>query len=416
MSTFYKIAIAGTVLIIVYLVLSYWRVRVGGDYYKTFLGEVYFKSYSQYSFKGYFGSSHKIDGADGYTLKVLNNHNIAKDKNFVYYYGNKRDVDAASYELISDPSTDDTRYAKDKDHVYLEWFDIIEEADPDTFEVLGNSWSRDNISVFKDEGRVAHIDATSFRLFDNDWVGDKNTVYYNLSPLENVDIESFKTLSEEYAVDRNYLYYNDQAKHRLGNINSVRLFEDQEAPGSEIVFVITDSGMYHEGKIVEGADPNSFKILFQVSEHSNYYTDKNNRVYYNGILLEGVSASNLQQIENSNYFTDGEHVIIHDAILAKADPESFSILNIIGLAKDKNSVFSGGKIMPEANPDLYQAFRYENQSTHYWSDGKSVYCNTGLVKEADINSFKATGMYSAEDKNNKYYGPQIDKYDYWSPK
>ena len=78
-----------------------------------------------------------IEGADSKTFKILGEGYYAKDKNNIYYKGEKFEGNPDTLKII------DNHYYKDKYSAYFEGI-RINNSNPKTFKVLGRNFSKDN--------------------------------------------------------------------------------------------------------------------------------------------------------------------------------------------------------------------------------------------------------------------------------
>ena len=144
-------------------------------------------------YRGYDEYQNKIEGADVETFQYLS-HGFSKDKNHVYRHGGiPYDVgaDAETFQVLS------CYFQKDKNHVYY-WYGshhrgkfIIENADPETFQLVGIEKTADNDFS---SGAVAK---------------DRNHVFLHLHIVEGADAETFELLegNSNYR-DKNHYYRN----------------------------------------------------------------------------------------------------------------------------------------------------------------------------------------------------------------
>ncbi len=139
-------------------------------------------------------------------------------------------------EITSNDNTDLEKitdwYYKDEDFVYRK-NDGMQEPDEyipysiiteniDTFEVIDTSYSKDHKNIFYLSTTIKGADVKTFEIVDYPYSKDSNNVYIHGIPLEEADAESFSIVKSGYfAKDKNFVY-------------------DME------------------GKIVEGANPNTF--------------------------------------------------------------------------------------------------------------------------------------------------------------
>lgn len=102
-------------------------------------------------------------------------------------------------------------YYKDSEKVYLDG-EIVEGADPDTFNSTGNPFAYDKDSVYSGIYKINNADKDTLRGLDMDYAKDKNQVYYircyqcKVEIIEKADSNSFKTLGYGYAKDKHYVY------------------------------------------------------------------------------------------------------------------------------------------------------------------------------------------------------------------
>ena len=157
-----------------------WRSRSGYFelVYQTYVGDGTYTSPSGYAkdknFLYYQGE--RIEGADPDTFEIVGFHGIhARDKNFVYGYRAKKLswIDANTFKIVSDV------YFKDKNSVYYGEGKIIDNIDPITFEYLGGIYFKDRNSVWRsyyaDEGgaigsvsRIKDADPGTFQFLNMD--------------------------------------------------------------------------------------------------------------------------------------------------------------------------------------------------------------------------------------------------------
>lgn len=91
----------------------------------------------------------EIDKHDFETFEILEDKNYARDKNSVFYIGR-----------------------------------IIKNADPKSFEVLNNGYSKDFINVYLDTEKVIFADPKTFEQLRFPYSKDKNNVFCGTLPLE----------------------------------------------------------------------------------------------------------------------------------------------------------------------------------------------------------------------------------------
>lgn len=113
--------------------------------------------------------------------------------------------------------------------------DTIFKADPSTFKYLDCHYGKDKKTAFKGKEPIAGSDPESFEIIDWQWQRDKNFYYNKGNAMVDIDYKSFEILIANYSKDRFNVYFYD--------------------------------------KIIENADPNTFKV----NEMTHIASDKNNK-------------------------------------------------------------------------------------------------------------------------------------------
>ncbi len=145
-------------------------------------------------------------------------------------------------------------YAKDRHHVFY-YGEIIEDLDPNTFELL-----------------------------DAAYVRDKSHVFFLYDKLE-VDRDSFRLLGKGYSLDKNYVYYN--SNNTLEIVSDVPwsftlVLDENKDP---TFYGMDRENVYLRGKIVENANPYTFHIF-----SSGYACDEKSIYQFGKFIKAGVCA------------------------------------------------------------------------------------------------------------------------------
>lgn len=126
------------------------------------------------------------------------------------------------------------------------------------------------------------------------------------------------------------------------------------------------------------------------------YRKKDNKVYYNDTLVNGIDAKTVQYLD-CFYIKDAKQVYNGKEVIVGCDPTTFEILDW-EWQKDKTQCYYQGKPMP--NIDVKSFTLLEN---NYSKDYKSVYYYDKLVVDADPKTFVVDDFtYLGKDKNNRY--------------
>ena len=114
-----------------------------------------------------------------------------------------------------------------------------------------------------------NIDKKTFKPLEYEFIKDKKSVYYYNSEiddfvkLEGADTKTFEVIGNGYAKDRNKIYFYDIFRINkypikvFADKNSFTIFENMDAEGFS--YAEDKDHIYCNGKILEGADYESFK-------------------------------------------------------------------------------------------------------------------------------------------------------------
>lgn len=321
-------------------------------------------------------NAYKMVDFDYNTFKVLYDKYrrcaYSVDKDNVYY---KEQVlagaDSSSFRTFRYP------WAKDKNNVYFEKCDPLDEynpnriksctakklegADPNSFLGFGET-AKDKNTVYCYNKKIEGSDPISFKPTDyslpNHYIRDNNGLYYCyvdrpnnealLVKLEGADPESFEPLgtSEFWAKDKNFVYSKkgiDGIFYKIGDFNidtdSFEVLEyNQYAKDKNFVYCTNFEGGVYK---LEGADPGSFKVMSTATaEDKNFkyrYCEKAGEVE----TREEVGVSCEDKFRDSCCFWPDEDFSGYTAPL-----DSSKIVN------DSGFEFVGGQILIMFKDDL----------------------------------------------------------------
>ena len=98
---------------------------------------------------------YKVEGVDLQTFEILANEDYAKDKNNVYYYGQKVEgADSKSFTLISS-KVSNLPYAKDENNVYFG--NSVIGADVKSFVIIDFNFSKDKKNIYSYGKKILEI-------------------------------------------------------------------------------------------------------------------------------------------------------------------------------------------------------------------------------------------------------------------
>ncbi len=169
----------------------------------------------------------RINNANSDTFETLKVLGYSKDKNNYYYHGIiLNNIDYNTFEVFNRTT------AKDKNHVYYSndpeldyniWKPVLAEADPETFEMITKIIYKDKNNLYFGDELIEWVDVNTFEILKNDFhkymYKDKNNIYFiplqlgaEFTKIEDADIESFIVLNTSYAKDKNNCFYLEEFK------------------------------------------------------------------------------------------------------------------------------------------------------------------------------------------------------------
>lgn len=249
-------------------------------------------------------------------------------------------------------------YYKDSNSVYRKYrpegsisyvYKEIENADPDTFEVLNEFISK-----------------------------DKNNIFLFLNILNGVDHDTFSVYgSSNYAKDKDHIYF------------------------------INWKSLSNPVNIIEGADRDSFEFVYKEEAETRSYAKDKNKVFQDEKVLSGVSSDEFEVIEGL-YLKD-KNAVYGGSLRHKlkgADPKTFRLIEYKVDSSDK--IFKSSYAKDKNNIYCYNRNYYSNKS---FGDGVINLNeeNDDSIAEANMETFEVTGFDTAKDKNHSYKGCNIIK-------
>ena len=415
--------------------------RMGETYYFRDKNNVFaLKDYNPYDLE-------MLKNIDRNSFNTLSKE-IGKDKNGVYYFGEKIDgISSNNAKVVEALGDNDYILQSGNDHYLM----TVNEKDSD---------NNERFEIKKIDS--LNIDFDTFKYFEiYDLYKDKNNFYYHsdndLKKIKSgIDVQSAQKMIElrDFIKDKNNIYYFSDGKLEKINlkidINNLEYLDDGNSvfnsylrDGKNVYFVNDEEGKI---KIVKNVDKNTFKVV-----NGNYGVDSKN-VYYLGEKLDFVGLDGLKifnetylkdkknvyeisandndkvkvepiknlnidvasfedifgglnyKDKNSVYYVDENNGEVSLKILKGADPATFEF-GII--SKDKNSVFIGNQKLEGMSS---KGFEVLNDSLDFVKDYKNVYYldreSDGITYKVEVLDTKGIDIPSLEflgDSYNKYY-------------
>ena len=414
--------------------------RMGETYYFRDKNNVFaLKDYNPYDLE-------MLKNIDRNSFNTLSKE-IGKDRNGVYYFGEKIDgISSNNAKVVEALGDNDYILQSGNDHYLM----TVNEKDSD---------NNERFEIKKIDS--LNIDFDTFKYFEiYDLYKDKNSFYYHsdndLKKIKSdIDVKSAEKMIKlrDFIKDKNNIYHFSDGKLEKINlkidVNNLEYLDDGNSvfssylrDGKNVYFVNDEDGKV---KIVKNVDKNTFKVV-----NGNYGVDSKN-VYYLGEKLDFVGLDGLK-IFNEDYLKDKKNVYeisVNDndevkvkpiknlnidvatfedifgglnykdknavyyedndgdislKILKGADPATFEF-GII--SKDKNSVFIGNQKLEGMSS---KGFEVLNDSLDFVKDYKNVYYldreSDGITYKVKVLDTKGVDIPSFEflgDSYNKYY-------------
>ena len=323
------------------------------------------------------------------------------------------DADPATFEDLGDG------YGRDAKHAFLEG-NIIKGADGKTFNYLGKNYAVDVNRAFHFDSIISDIDPKSFKVHSNSLTEDKNDFYWNGKAIHVADKKTFVVIGDDddeetlWAKDKFNAYYMGFPPVPLADYESFHPINDHTPFISRAGdYAVDKYRVYYKDHIVEGADPESFKEVF-ISVGQDKY-----RVYYE---WKATKIKNYEQLSIIGDFrTDGLYVYTDKLeVLEGADPHTFKqIEDSRYWYADKDHVWHFDKLVKEADVSSFQPVylyefylgKIESRGTDFWygKDKNHVFYEDSIISGADPSTFEKIGFEDCEswtvfDKNRIYEG------------
>ncbi|MDP3995560.1 MAG: DKNYY domain-containing protein [bacterium] len=384
-----------------------------------------------------YGSIREVPEADLWSFEEISEDGWAKDKNYVYWKGEKLDapIDPATITLLH-PYPDTQYYTSSYiiDISGVWWYDKLHKgreafklnADPATFSlVFEGRYGVDASRVFYSGKEISGADPQSFAPlhssddtdYKNQYAKDKEHVYFVDSLMPDADPKSFTYLEDGYAKDRSSVYYNGIL---LADAD-VRSFSVIKNYGNDMYAV--DKDYVFSGSEILDLDASSFEVLGDrmiKDSQGVYYREYNSSP---PISIQGADAPTFQRIgecasfelSSGAYYRDKNNIYIGRAPEESMDAATFEYLGAysgfigppysISYARDKNAVYhSCGIEMEDADVATFR-----NIKDGYAKDADTVWFLGRPVERADLDSFRVLAGGYAKDAAAVYSSGDVLK-------
>jgi len=179
------------------------KVRIG--YFKKDQ-KIHYRTY--HSWKWFTYSIRLVTDADYDSFQAIDRR-YAKDKNHVYFEAFEMDgCEPNSFRLLHS----DKGFSRDANTVFIGYKKLSN--DPEHFTIFEGGYSKDRFKVYRGSAEVTGFDVESFYLFNDhpNFPADKDHICYQHKTIEGADIASFKILGKGYSKDNYHVYYLHRIK------------------------------------------------------------------------------------------------------------------------------------------------------------------------------------------------------------
>lgn len=327
------------------------------------------------------------------------------------------DADPATFEDLGNG------YARDDQKAFLEGR-IIKGADGKTFKCLEKPYAVDASHVFHKYTMMTGADPKSFIIHGKYLTEDKNDYFWQGKPIHVADKKTFVIIGNkdnywtQWAKDKNNAYYMGEQPVPLADYDSFHLIKETNSRGVQGSYAADKYRVYYKDHIVEGADPETF------TEIIDWVGQDKHRVYYQWKATDIKDYNQLSHI--GGFYSDGSHIYTFEfEVFEDADPLTFRQLNNNWYV-DKDHVWWRKKEMKEvkeadaATFQLVDGYAYFNGTTfwtRYAKDKNHVFFDDAVIPP-DPETFEIVQFTEGEattifDKNRIYQGEnskELQKY------
>lgn len=329
------------------------------------------------------------------------------------------DADPMTFEVLGDD------YGRDKTHAFFRG-NMIEGADGHSFRILKKGYAADKFNVYNEGELIKGADPVSFKVHSYQLTEDKNDFYNNGKALNVRDKSSFEILKNKYGKKTNWGKdrYNGYYLNRYmgGLLNDMVIpnidystFHPLEAeqPIQSGDYAADKYRVFFMGKEVPGADPATFKeVDFDIGQ------DKH-RVYQREIPTQIKDYTKLTQL-GSVMYSDGIKIYdLHFDVLPEADVSTFEHISN-NWYKDATHVWWNNQMVKSANPKTFSPVTITSYPKATWpdfnygKDDKYVFYQDSIIPGADVASFEKINFpdgdsWTVFDRNRVYQGKDSPK-------
>lgn len=196
--------------------------------------------------------------------------------------------------------------------------------------------------------QFSDIDLASIRILNYYYIKDKNIVYFEREKMDapfiqvkDVDVTSFEVIPgfSSLAKDSNFVYFNgDKIDFSSKNFEFInpKYFKNNIGVG----YLGYNGGNDYYVKIINTID---LKTVSVVNNDLNDYIKDANHVYYQGKIIESADPKTFKCL-SPTHCKDSDNVYYWGTIIEGADPDTFKVIDVY-YGYDKNNKYFEEKIV-----------------------------------------------------------------------
>ena len=134
--------------------------------------------------------------------------------------------------------------------------------------------------MYYETQKINGIDVESFESLGENFFKDKNNIYYKNKKLENIKPENFKVINSSLVKQGKNLYYNIEDENE-----NIKFFQLESKTIDDKSFEVFDedytkdkNNVYYKGKILKGADVETF-VKYYNEDDNGYKIQDKNKIY-----------------------------------------------------------------------------------------------------------------------------------------
>lgn len=267
---------------------------------------------------------------------------------------------------------------------------VLYDADASSFEAVKDWLGKDNEHVWYKQEWIEGADPASIKADKEPFCHDANDYYHQSTAMQVSDMKSFKFISGTphlLGKDKNY-GYTANGRFEIADYKSFGKLGYRHAKDNKYV--------YYLGKVVEGADPSTFK---EDDIEASLGRDKHG-IYQSTHRVETSSPDTYRHIAYG-YGRDDNHIYYEGRVCPDIDASTFEMMEAIW-ARDKDHIIALGKPLEGADTTSFTTvwyFAYDNDQA--WYDGVEL-------EDVDMATFACTSSWANDSLHIYYQGHLLE--------